>query len=159
MSVSSLLATIRLHREVPRRELQIVPLVPGVVTYLVQVVVGIFPVISPGHRSRSLSSARGTGLAGMEVPLCRLARWQLRLAGMFVPAVREMVELLYEFGQDGVAGYLACTAVLGDHAAPLAGSLAATVTSCDPRPNRAGAPLPGAGDTARRDRCWQPSSA
>jgi hypothetical protein len=37
----------------------------------------------------------------MEVPLCRLARWQLRLAGMFVPAVREMVELLYEFGQDG----------------------------------------------------------
>jgi hypothetical protein len=37
----------------------------------------------------------------MEVPLCRLARWQPRLAGMFVPAVREMVELLYEFGQDG----------------------------------------------------------
>jgi hypothetical protein len=37
----------------------------------------------------------------MEVPLCRLARWQPRLAGMFVPAVREMVELLYEFDQDG----------------------------------------------------------
>ena len=68
MSVSSLLATIRLHREVARQELQIVPLVPGMVTYLVQVVIG-----------SSLSSARGTGLAGMEVPLCRLARWQLRL--------------------------------------------------------------------------------
>jgi hypothetical protein len=39
----------------------------------------------------------------------------------------------YEFDQDGVAGDLACTAVLGDHAAPLAESLAATVTSCDPR--------------------------
>jgi hypothetical protein len=124
MSVSSLLATIRLHREAARQELQIVPLR-----------------WSPA-RSRtwfswssasSLSSARGTGLAGMEVPLCRLARWQPRLAGMFVPAVGEMVELRYEFDQDRVAGDSACTAVLGDHAAPLAGSLAATVTSCDPR--------------------------
>ena len=90
MSVSSLLATIRLHREVARQELQIVPLVPAWSRTWFS-----------WSSASSLSSARGTGLAGMEVPLCRLARWQLRLAGMFVPAVREMVELLYGFDQDG----------------------------------------------------------
>ena len=72
MSVSSLLATIRLHREVARQELQIVPLVPGVVTHLVQLVIGIFLVISPGHRSR--------WHGGPTVQAGRLGRWQPRLA-------------------------------------------------------------------------------
>jgi hypothetical protein len=86
MSVSSLLATIRLHREAARQELQIVPLVPAWSRAWFR-----------WSSASFLPSAGGTGLAGMEVPLCRLARWQLRLAGMFVPAVREMVELLHEF--------------------------------------------------------------
>ena len=65
--------------------------------------------------------------------LRRLTGWQLRLAGMFVPAAGEMIEMRYEFEQDWVVDHSAYAAVLGDHATPLDTSLVATVTSYQAR--------------------------
>ena len=52
-----------------------------------------------------------------------------RLLGRFVPAVGEMVEMLYEFDEDFVVDHSAYAAVLGDHATPLDDAIAATVAA------------------------------
>lgn len=83
---------------------------------------------APAVSSRAFAE-RAAAIAGTEPRLRRLARWQLRLVGMFVPPVREMVEMLYEFEQDWVVDHSAYTAVLGDHATPLDAALAATVAA------------------------------
>jgi nucleoside-diphosphate-sugar epimerase len=57
------------------------------------------------------------------------ARWQLRLVGLAVPPIREMVEMLYEFEEDFVVDHTTYAALLGDHHTPLADSLAATLAA------------------------------
>ena len=98
---------------------------------------------APAVSTRAFAGRAAT-IAGTTPRLRRLARWQLRLAGMFVPAVREMVEMLYEFQQDWVVDHSAYAAVLGDHATPLDTALAATVAS------QLACPAPAASRPARR---------
>ena len=81
---------------------------------------------SPTITTRAFAN-RAAAIAGTEPRLRRLRRWQLRLIGTLVPAVREMDEMLYEFEQDWVVDHSAYTAALGDHATPLDEALAATI--------------------------------
>jgi hypothetical protein len=57
MSIISLLATVRLHEQVARQELQLVILMLSLVTYLFQLVIGILLVISPGDHGLVFSVA------------------------------------------------------------------------------------------------------
>lgn len=82
----------------------------------------------PTGTTRALAE-QAAALAGTEGRVRTFARWQLRLVGLFVPAVREMVEMLYEFEEDFVVDHSAYAALCGDHATPLAASLAATVAA------------------------------
>jgi nucleoside-diphosphate-sugar epimerase len=72
---------------------------------------------------------RAADIAGTHARLRTLSRWQLRSIGIFVPAVREMPEMLYEFERDWVVDHSGYAAVLGDHATPLDAALAATMAS------------------------------
>jgi hypothetical protein len=51
----------------------------------------------------------------------------MRLAGLFIPAARELPEMLYEFEKDFVVDHSAYAAMFGDHATALDESLAETV--------------------------------
>jgi nucleoside-diphosphate-sugar epimerase len=75
---------------------------------------------------------RAATIAGTPVRLRRATRWQLRLAGVFVPNLREIVEMLYEFEHDWVVDHSAYATILGDHATPLDEALAATVEAAKP---------------------------
>ncbi len=92
---------------------------------------------APAVSTRTLAE-QAAAIAGQRARLRRLTRWQLRLVGMAVPAVREMPEMLYEFEQDWVVDHSAYAAVLGDHATPLDVALAATVASQHPAPPASG---------------------
>jgi nucleoside-diphosphate-sugar epimerase len=86
---------------------------------------------SPAVTTRAFAE-RAAAFAGHPLDLRRVARWQLRLVGVVVPPVREMVEMLYEFTDDWVVDHSAYAALLGDHATPLDEALAATVASHQP---------------------------
>jgi nucleoside-diphosphate-sugar epimerase len=81
-------------------------------------------------------------VAGTRARLRRLSRWQLALIGTFVPAIREIPEMLYEFERDWLVDHAAYAALLGDHATPLATAIRATVAATPGGP-RPGAALPG----------------
>jgi nucleoside-diphosphate-sugar epimerase len=72
---------------------------------------------------------RAAALAGVQLRLRRMRPWQLRLIGRFVPAVKEMIEMQYEFDDDFVVDHSAYADVLGDHATPLDQAIEATVVS------------------------------
>ena len=74
---------------------------------------------------------RAATVAGVTTPvkLRSFARWQMRGVGLFVPAIREMVEMLYEFTDDWVVDHTAYAAVCGDHATPFDEALAATLAA------------------------------
>lgn len=86
---------------------------------------------APTGTTRALAE-QAAALAGTTPRLRTFARWQLRLVGLFVPAVREMIEMLYEFEDDFVVDHSAYAAQCGDHATPLAESLAATLAATGP---------------------------
>ncbi len=65
--------------------------------------------------------------AGVEPKSATLTRVKMRIGGLFVPAARELPEMLYEFERDFVVDHSAYAAVFGEHATPLSESLAATV--------------------------------
>ena len=88
---------------------------------------------APAISTRAFAE-RAAEIAGTRARLHILPRWQLRMIGTAVPAVREMPEMLYEFEQDWVVDHSAYTTALGDHATPLDASLAATVSSYRARP-------------------------
>jgi nucleoside-diphosphate-sugar epimerase len=79
--------------------------------------------------STSEFARRAAAVAGTEPRLRRLPGWQLALIGAFVPAVREMIEMQYEFEQDWVVDHSAYAAVLGDHATPLDAAISATMSA------------------------------
>lgn len=70
---------------------------------------------------------QAAAIAGVAPNSVRRSAFQLRLAGLFIPPARETVEMLYEFDHDFVVDHSAYATVFGDHATPLADSLAATV--------------------------------
>ncbi len=72
---------------------------------------------------------RAAAIAGTDLRLRRIARWQLRLLGLAVAPIRETVELLYEFEEDFVVDHTAYAELLGDHATPLDDALTATIAS------------------------------
>jgi nucleoside-diphosphate-sugar epimerase len=72
---------------------------------------------------------RAAAIAGTAARLKPVKPWQLRLAGVFVPALREMEELRYEFERDWVVSHERYAAVLGDHATDLDVALGATVAA------------------------------
>jgi nucleoside-diphosphate-sugar epimerase len=82
------------------------------------------PAVSTRVFAEKAAAAAGTSLRLRPTP-----RWQLRLLGRFVPAVGEVVEMLYEFDEDFVVDHSAYAAVLGDHATPLDDAIAATVAA------------------------------
>lgn len=98
---------------------------------------------APAVTTRSFA-AQAADLAGRGTPrLRRLPAWQLRVAGLAVPAVREMPEMLYQFEQDWVVDHSAYAAAVGGRATPMRTALAATVAAQAGAPG-AGAPQDGA---------------
>ena len=86
---------------------------------------------SPTITTRQFAE-RAAAIAGTTATLRPVADWQLRLIGAFVPAVREMREMRYEFDRDWVVSHDRYVSVLGDHATPLDEALRATVASRSP---------------------------
>jgi nucleoside-diphosphate-sugar epimerase len=72
---------------------------------------------------------RAAAIAGTTARLKPVKPWQLKLVGTFVPALREIDELRYEFEQDWVVSHERYAAILGDHATDLDEALTATVTA------------------------------
>jgi nucleoside-diphosphate-sugar epimerase len=83
---------------------------------------------APAVTTRALAERAAT-LAGTDLKVRRVARWQLRTLGLVVPALREIPEMLYEFESDFVVDHSAYAAAVGDHATPLEEALAATVAA------------------------------
>ena len=67
--------------------------------------------------------------AGTRANVRSLHRWQLRLIGTFVPAVRETIELLPEYEEDWIVDHQAYAELIGDHATTLDTALRTTVES------------------------------
>ena len=70
---------------------------------------------------------KAAAIAGVEPKSVVRTKFQLRLAGVFIPPAKESIEMLYEFEEDFVVDHSAYAAVFGDHATPLDDSLATTV--------------------------------
>lgn len=67
------------------------------------------------------------GIVGVEPQSTTLTRTKMRIGGLFIPAARELPEMLYEFEEDFVVDHSAYAAVFGDHATSLKESLAETI--------------------------------
>jgi nucleoside-diphosphate-sugar epimerase len=59
----------------------------------------------------------------------RVAKWQLRAIGTFVPPMREMVEMAYEFEHDFVVDHSDYVRSFGDHSTSLVAAFDATMSS------------------------------
>ena len=66
-------------------------------------------------------------IMGVEPKSVTRTKFQLRLAGLFIPPAKESIEMLYEFEEDFVVDHSAYATTFGDHATPLADSLESTV--------------------------------
>ena len=66
-------------------------------------------------------------LAGTSARPRRMPTWKLRLGGLFIPAARETVEMLYEFEEDFVVDDSAYRRAFGGDATPLETGLQATL--------------------------------
>lgn len=67
------------------------------------------------------------GIIGVQPKSTTLTRAKMRLGGLFIPAAREMIEMLYEFEEDFVVDHSSYASMFGDHATPLAESLTTTI--------------------------------
>ena len=67
------------------------------------------------------------GIAGVQPKSTTLTTAKMRLGGLFIPAARELPEMLYEFERDFVVDHSAYAATFGDHATALEESLAETI--------------------------------
>jgi nucleoside-diphosphate-sugar epimerase len=66
-------------------------------------------------------------IMGVEPKSVTRTKFQLRLAGLFIPPAKESIEMLYEFEEDFVVDHSSYATTFGDHATPLADSLESTV--------------------------------
>jgi len=62
-----------------------------------------------------------------------MGRVELALVGLFVPPVRESIEMLYEFEEPFRVDHSKFAAQFGDHATPLEAALARTFLPATPR--------------------------
>jgi nucleoside-diphosphate-sugar epimerase len=67
------------------------------------------------------------GIIGVEPKSTTLTRAKMRLGGIFIPAARELPEMLYEFEQDFVVDHSAYASTFGNHATVLEKSVAETI--------------------------------
>lgn len=67
------------------------------------------------------------GIADVEPKSTTLTRTKMRIGGLFIPAARELPEMLYEFEEDFVVDHSAYASVFGDHATPLEVSISETI--------------------------------
>lgn len=67
------------------------------------------------------------GLAGTQPRSKKLTKGMMRIGGIFIPAARELPEMLYEFEKDFVVDHSRYSAIFGDHATPLSDSLEETI--------------------------------
>jgi nucleoside-diphosphate-sugar epimerase len=79
--------------------------------------------VSQARFAQLAAEAAGVRLAG----LSRVSKPMLRLAGLFVPAAREMIEMAYEFEQPYILDSSKIEQAFGLRATPLEDALAATV--------------------------------
>jgi nucleoside-diphosphate-sugar epimerase len=70
---------------------------------------------------------RAYRLAGTKPAMLKLSKTQLRIAGLFVPALKEAVEMLYEFEQPFVVDHSKFVNTFGDISRPLDVSLSQTL--------------------------------
>jgi len=71
-------------------------------------------------------------VAGTKAKLKSVTPWMLRIAGLFQPAAKEVIEMIYEFDRDFVVDNSAYAARFGDHATSLRDALTATVAAHRP---------------------------
>jgi nucleoside-diphosphate-sugar epimerase len=75
-------------------------------------------------------------LAGRKARLRTIAPWQLRLAALAIPALREMIELSYQATRPFVADHSKFVRTFGDIATPRTQALATTLASLAPAGER-----------------------
>lgn len=80
------------------------------------------PAVTNGEFLRMVAEAAGTQPRSV-----RRGALAMRMAGLFIPPAREIPEILHEFEKDFVVDHSAYAALFGEHATPLATSVAATV--------------------------------
>lgn len=83
---------------------------------------------APAVTQRALADLAGAA-AGRPATVKAAPVWMLRLLGLFVPPVRETIEMLYEFDEDFVLDSSAFTEHFGMEATPLDGAVAAVMSS------------------------------
>lgn len=66
-------------------------------------------------------------IAGVELKIARIRPWMVRLLGLFVPDVREVVEMLYQFTTPYIVDHSKFVRAFGDIATPYATGLRATI--------------------------------
>lgn len=66
-------------------------------------------------------------IAGVKPQSKNLSLAMMKIGGLFIPAARELPEVLYEFKEDFVVDHSDYAAIFGDHATPLHQSLSETI--------------------------------
>lgn len=66
-------------------------------------------------------------IAGVQPQSKNLSLAKMKIGGLFIPAARELPEVLYEFKKDFIVDDSAYTTMFGDHATPLDQSLSETI--------------------------------
>lgn len=66
-------------------------------------------------------------IASVESSSVTRSRFQLRLAGLFIPPAKESIEMLYEFEEDFMVDHSTYASIFGDHATSLHDALTTTV--------------------------------
>ncbi|WP_375449386.1 NAD-dependent epimerase/dehydratase family protein [uncultured Devosia sp.] len=92
------------------------------------------PAVSTRQFFELAFQAAGRPSAGVR----RMGRLELQVIGLFVPPVRESIEMLYEFEEPFLVDHSKYVAAFGNHATPLQAALARTLTGpqTSPRPEQ-----------------------
>lgn len=80
------------------------------------------PAVS-NHKFLEMAAA----IAGVQPQSKNLSLAKMKIGGLFIPAARELPEVLYEFKKDFIVDDSAYTTMFGDHATPLDQSLSETI--------------------------------
>lgn len=81
-----------------------------------------------------LAAGLATGMAGTTANLKRVKPWQLRIAGILSPTIREINEMRYEFDADWVVDHAGYESMIGDHSTPLDAAIGHTLAAHRPVP-------------------------
>lgn len=81
---------------------------------------------APARSTREIIEAI-FGLLEQPARVSSMGRMMMRIGGLFIPAAREAVEMMYQFERPFIVDSSAYTAAFGDHSTPLDEALAATL--------------------------------